>query len=134
VRNHYSQWNQEPQVERALTINQGPNLPFQSTVSVPIICLPASYCRGLIYPIILRKQDEDTDLDIGNDESKGKSDDMGESIVLSEIEEHDLSHQLHVLLPGQAHWDKLLETTRVPLPKKQRHTDTVSSHPLFPNS
>jgi len=80
------------------------------------------------------KQGDDTDQDIGDGESEGESADTGESTLSSNIEEDDLCHQQEVLLLGQAHWDKSLRTTRVPLPKKRSHADTVIARPLLPNS
>ena len=80
------------------------------------------------------KQDDDTDQDICDDESEGESQDTGESTLPSYIEENNLDHQQEVLLVGQACWDKSLQTTRVPLPKKWSCPDTVIARPLLPNS
>jgi len=75
-------------------------------------------------------QDDETDQEIGEDDS----DDTGESTLSSDIEEDDLDHQPEVLHLGQARQDKSLRTTRVPLPKKQSHADTVIARPPLPNS
>jgi hypothetical protein len=78
-------------------------------------------------------QDDDTDQDIGDDESEGESEDTWETTLSSDIEEDDLDHQQQVLLLGQARRDKSLRTTRVPLPKKRSRADTVIARPLLPN-
>ena len=75
-------------------------------------------------------QDDETDQEIGDDESE----DTGESTLSSDIEEDDLNHQQEVLHLGQARRDKSLRTTRVPLPKKRSRADTVIAHPPLPNS
>jgi hypothetical protein len=72
-------------------------------------------------------QDDDTNQDIADDESEGKSEDTGETMLSSDIDEHDLDHQQQVLLQGLASRDKSSRTTRVPLPKKQSCAD-ISSH------
>jgi hypothetical protein len=78
-------------------------------------------------------QDDDTEQDIGDDESEGESEDTGETTLSSDIEEDDLDHQQQVLLLGQARRDKSSRTTRVPLPKKRSRADTVIACPLLPN-
>jgi len=75
-------------------------------------------------------QDDETDQEIGEDDSE----DTGESTLSSDIEEDDLDHQLEVLHLGQARRDKSLRTSRVPLPKKRSHADTVITRPALPNS
>jgi hypothetical protein len=75
-------------------------------------------------------QDDETDQEIGDDESE----DTGESTLSSDIEEDDLDHQQEVLHLGQARRDKSLRTTRVPLPKKRSRADTVIARPPLPNS
>jgi hypothetical protein len=75
-------------------------------------------------------QDDETDQEIGDDESE----DTGESSLSSDIEEDDLDHQQEVLHLGQARRDKSLRTTRVPLPKKRSRADTVIARPPLPNS
>jgi len=81
-------------------------------------------------PISVLKQDDHTDLEIGDDESK----DLGVSTSLSDIEENDLDHQQEVLVIGQAGRDKLLRTRRVLQPKKWSHANTVTTCPLLLNS
>jgi len=81
-------------------------------------------------PISLVKQDHDTDQQLSHD----KGEDPGESTISSDIDEDNLDHQQEVLLPGQAHWDKSLRTTRVPLPKNWSHANTVIARPPLPNS
>ena len=75
-------------------------------------------------------EDDVTDQESSDDDSK----DSGKSAQLSDIEEDNLDQQQEVLHLGQAHRDKPLHTTRVPLPKKQSHADTVIVHPPLPNS
>jgi len=75
-------------------------------------------------------QDDETDQEIGEDDSG----DTGQSTGSSDIEEDDLDHQPEVLYLGQAHRDKSLRTTRVPLPKKRSRADTVIACPPLPNS
>ena len=55
-------------------------------------------------PISYLKQDDDTDQESSDDESK----DPAESTLLSDIEEDDLDHQQEVLLLGQAHRERSL--------------------------
>lgn len=50
-------------------------------------------------PISVLKQDDHTDLEIGDDESK----DLGVSTSLSDIEENDLDHQQEVLLLAESY-------------------------------
>jgi len=45
-----------------------------------------------------------------------------------------LDHEQEVLHLGQAHRDRSLRTTRVPLPKNQSHADTVIASPPLSNS
>jgi len=80
------------------------------------------------------EQDDDTDQDIGDRESDGASQDTGEYILLSDIEEEDLDHQQQVLLLGQARRDKSLQTSRVPLPMTWSHANAVIARPLITNS
>jgi len=83
-----------------------------------------------VHAIILMKQDNnDTDQEISDNES----DDPGESTLLSDIEEDDLDNQQEVLHLDQARRDKTIQTTRVPLPKKQCRADTVIAHTSLPN-
>jgi len=52
------------------------------------------------------KQDNDPNQDIGEGVYEGTSEDTGESILSSNIEEDDLDHQQEVLLLRQARQDK----------------------------
>jgi len=79
--------------------------------------------------ILLLKHGDDTDQELSDDESEYP----GESTLLSDIKEDDLDHQQEVLLLGQAHRDKSLRTTRVPLPKKRSCANTVIARPPLPN-
>jgi len=80
--------------------------------------------------ISLLKQDDNTDQEISDEESE----DPGESTMSSDIEEDNIDHQQEVLPLRQACRDNLLINTRVPLPMKQNHADTVIARPLLPNS
>jgi len=80
------------------------------------------------------KQDDDSDQDIGDDKSKGESADTGESTLSTDINEDKLNHQQEVLLLGQAHRNKWLRTTQVPLPKIGSRANTVIACPPLPNS
>jgi len=75
-------------------------------------------------------QDDETDQEIGDDDSE----DTGESTLSSDIKEDNLDHQQEVLQPSQARRDQSLRTKRVPLPKKQSRADTVIARPQLPNS
>ena len=55
-------------------------------------------------PITILNQDDDTDPEIGEDESE----DTGQFTVSSDIEEDDLDHQQEVLPLGQVHQDMSL--------------------------
>jgi len=105
VRNHYSQKKQEAHLDRALAFKKAANLHIPSNVCLQIICLRASYCDRPISLNSSIKQDDDTDQDIGDDESEGNIEDTGESTFWFRIEEDDLDHQQNVLLLGQAHQD-----------------------------
>ena len=80
--------------------------------------------------IILMKQDDDnSDWEI----SENESEDPRESTLSSDMEEHDLDNWQEVLHLDQACCDKTIRTTRVPVPKKQSHADTVIAHTSLPN-
>jgi len=130
VKNHYSQKHQEAHLERALAFKKAANLHFPSKVCIPIICHCASYCGWLISLVSLMNHDDETDQEIGDDDSE----DTGQSTLSSDIDEDDLHHHQKVLHLGQACWDKSLRTTRVPLPKKRSCADTVIAHPPLANS
>ena len=73
--------------------------------------------------------DDDTDREI----SDGYRADPGQSILLSDIEEDNLDNQPVVLHFHQAHHDKTIWTTRVPLPKRRSRTDTVIARTSLPH-
>jgi len=66
--------------------------------------------------------------------SDDETEDPGESTLWSDIEDDDLDYQQEVFLQGQAHRDKPLRTSKVPLPKIWSHADTVIACPPLPNS
>jgi len=134
VRNHYSQNNQQEHLETALAFKKAANHHFPSNVCLTIICLGASYCGWQISPNSLLKQDDVTDQDISDGEIEIGSEDTEESTLSSNIKEDDLHHQQEVLLLGQVHRDRSLQTSRAPLREKRRRADTVIARPLLPNS
>jgi len=129
-RNHHSQNNQEPCLERALAFKKAANLHCPSKVCIPIICLHASYCGWQMSPISWQKQDDDTDQKIFDYESK----DNPKWTISADIKEDNLDHPQEVLLLCQACWDQSLRTTMVPLPKIQSCANTVIACPPLPNS
>ena len=80
--------------------------------------------------IHMEHDDDDTDWDEINEDN---SDEAGESTLSSDIEEDDLDNQQEVLHLNQACHDKMIRTTRVPLPKKRNHADTVIAPTSLPN-
>jgi hypothetical protein len=83
-----------------------------------------------VWALILMKQDDDDiDREISNDEHE----DSGESTMSSDIEEDDLDIRQDVLHLDQAHHDKTIQTTRVPLRKKRSCADTVIARAPLPN-
>ena len=81
-------------------------------------------------PISLIYQDDETEQEIDDNDRE----DTGLSTLSSDIEEDNLDHQQEVLHLGQVCRDKSLRTTRVPLPKKPSHADTVIARPPLRNS
>ena len=134
VRNHYSQKNQEAHLVRALAFKTAAKHHFPSNVRLPFICLLASYCGWLISPVSwLKQDDDDTNQDIGDDESEGECENTGEFTLSSDVEEDNSDHQQEVLLLGQVCRGKSLRTTGVPLPTELSRADTVTARPLPPN-
>jgi hypothetical protein len=64
------------------------------------------------------KQDDDTDQDISDGNRKGEGEYTGWSLLLSNIVQDDFDTQQGVLLLGQAHRIKSLQTTKESLLKK----------------
>ena len=62
----------------------------------------------------MKQDDDNTDRE---EISENDSEDIGKSILSSNIEEDNLDNQQEVLHLDQAHRDKIIRTTRVPLPK-----------------
>jgi len=79
--------------------------------------------------ILMKRDDDDTNREI----SDNKSEDTRAFTLSSDIEEDDLENQQEVLHPDQPHHHKALQTTRVPLPKKQSRADTVIACTSLPN-
>jgi len=80
--------------------------------------------------IILMKQDDNN---TDQENSENKSEDPGECTLSSDIEEDDFDNQQEVLHVDQAHRDKTIRTTWVPLPKKQSCADTVIARTSLSN-
>jgi len=130
VRNHYSQKHQEAHFERALALKKATNVDCPSHVYHPNICHRALCCGWLISLISSLTQDDDTDLEISDDESENPR----VSTLSFYIEEDDLDHQQEILRLFQALRDKSFPTMIVSLPKKQCHVNTVITHPPLPIS
>jgi hypothetical protein len=79
--------------------------------------------------ILIKQDDDDTDRKLSKDECEN----IGESTLSSNIEEVDLDNQQEVLHLDQAHRDKSIRTTRVPLPKKLSRADSVIARNSLPN-
>jgi len=65
--------------------------------------------------------------------SDNDSEDAGESTLSSKIEEDNLDNQQAVPRLDQVCGDKIIPTTRVPLPKKWNCADTVIARTSLPN-
>jgi len=83
--------------------------------------------RAIIH---IMQDDDDTDREEISDDD---SEDAAESTMSSDIEEDNLDNQQEVLHLDQARRDELIQTTRVPLPKKQNHANTVFACTSLPN-
>jgi hypothetical protein len=115
VRNHYSQKNQEAQLERALARALMNTANYHCWSNVWTSNPAFEYSVGdlvKVRAIVLMKQDDDdTNQEISND----KSEDLGVSTMFSDIEEDDLHYRQQVLHLDQASCDKTIRATRVPL-------------------
>jgi hypothetical protein len=65
--------------------------------------------------------------------SKMESEDQGESTLSSDIEEDNLDNPQEVLHLGRARRDKIIQTTRVPLPKNQSCAHIIIARTSLPN-
>ena len=99
---------------------------FEHPTQPSSIVLEIAHVRAII---LMMQDDDDIDREISNDESE----DLGESTLSSDIEEEDLDIPQVVLHLDQARRDKILRTTRVPLPKKRSCADTVIARAPLPN-
>jgi len=97
MRNHYSQRNQEAHLQTALAFKKAANVHCPTNVCLPIVCLYELYCGRQTSQISLNSQDDDTGLEIGDDESEGTA----ESTILSNIGDVELDHKQEVLHLGQ---------------------------------
>jgi len=78
----------------------------------------------------IMKQNDNTNQEI----SDNTSENTGESTWPADNKEDDLHYEQEVVHLGEVRWDKSLQTTRIPLPKKESCTDTFIAHPPLPNS
>jgi hypothetical protein len=79
--------------------------------------------------ILMMPDDNDTDQEI----SENESEDLGEFSSSSNIQDDNLDTLQGVLHLDQAHRDKTIRTTRVPLAKKRSRADTVIARTSLPN-
>jgi len=90
------------------------------------IVLEIANVRALI---LMKQDDDDTDREIRYDESV----DPTQSTLSSDIEEDDLDIRQEILHLDQAHHDKIIRRTRVPMPKQRSRADTVITCAPLPN-
>jgi len=79
--------------------------------------------------IQMMQHDNDTDWEISNNEIE----DPEESALSSDIEEDILYNQQEDVYQDQAHRDKTIRITQVPLPKKRSRADTLIARAVLPN-
>jgi len=127
VRIYCSQTNQDAHLERALTFKNSANLHCLWNICLPVICLCALYCGLPMSLTSLKKQDDITAQEIGDDES-----DTRESTLLCDMQEDDSDH-LEVLLQGPTYMEMSFRGTPVPLAKKISCANTVIATPPLPN-
>jgi len=91
------------------------------------IVLEIANIRAIIH---MTQVDDDTDREeISNDDGE----DVREFTLSFDIEEDDLDNQQEVLHLDQGGRDRIIRTTRVPLPKKWNCADTVIARTSLPN-
>jgi len=133
VRNHHSQMNDEAQLETALAFKFAAYLHSPCHVCHSNIHLGGLYYGWLMSTISFTMRDHNnTDRDICDAESEATV----ESTFPSDIEEDKLNHKQEGFFLCHAHWDKLLWTTRVPLPKNKTcaENDIACLASKFPKS
>jgi hypothetical protein len=133
VRNHNSLKNEEAHLERVLVHVFKKRANFHSASKVSTPTQPSWMVLGIanVRLIILMKQDDD---DTNQEEiSDDYSGDRGKYTFSSDMEEDYFDNQQNVLHLGQARHDTTVQTTRVPLPKKWNHADTVIACSSLPN-
>ena len=77
----------------------------------------------------MQQDDDDNDWE---EISNHNSEETGSSTLLSDIEEDELENQQEVLHLDNVRCDQIIRTTRVPLPKKQNHANTVIARTSLP--
>jgi len=91
------------------------------------IVLEITIVRAMIQ---MNQNDDDTNREEMSNEDSAAS---GELTLTSDIEGDGSDNQHKVLHLDQAHCDKNIQTTRVRLPKKWNHADTVIARTSLPN-
>jgi len=117
VSNHNSQKNQEACLERALALAHKKTANFHCPLNVWTATQPSSIVWEIADShsiILVRKDDDETDWQISDDDSEG----TGVSTLSSDIDEDDLEIQQLVRHVEQAHSDKTSTTIRIPLLKQ----------------
>ena len=91
------------------------------------VVLEIANVRALIH---MKQDADDTDREATSDDD---SEDAGESTLSANIEEDNVDNQQEVEHLDQARCDKIIWTTRVPVPKKRNRADTVVARTALPN-
>jgi hypothetical protein len=91
------------------------------------ILLEVANVRAIIH---MKQDDDDADREEISDDDRNNA---GQSTLSSDIEEDDLNNQQDILHVDHVCRDKIIQTTRVPLPKKQNRADTVIACTSLPN-
>jgi len=78
----------------------------------------------------MKRDDDDTNREEFSDHDH---EDPGESTLSFDNEEDNFDNQQAILHLDQAHRDKIIRTTTVPLAKKRNHANTVIARTLLPN-
>jgi len=103
-----------------------PNQKFKLPTQPSCIVLEITNVQAMI---IINQNDDDTDWEIRNDECVNSQ----ESTASSHIKNDDLDIQQEVSHLVQARRDKTIQSTNVPLAKKQSHANTVIARIPLPN-
>jgi len=132
VRNHYSQKNHEAHLEWALAFVSRREPIFIADQMFEHSTQPSSMVLDIANvwaKILVKQDDDDPDQEISDDVSE----DPVESTLSSDIKQNDLAKQQEVFHQDPAHCAKTFQMTKIPLPKKLSHADTVIVHTSLPN-